>query len=354
MGTLTLTSIFEQTKSRIQDQLDKNASLSDLFIAKINDRSSQWSDNECILSSIITDDSLLGYIGGEDLKLSENNLKEDSLTNRWFLRFWGRRVFHYLVQFQKGYYIAFDGEMEKKFSNINQIIVSIDTNYSARRLYGLDPKEIIIRRKDVMLNINTFLDPSLFSCLIYYEANKLDAANKEFTKTLLAIIKREIGIYTNNGESKNRQIIEDESTIWWGIKEILLAEKLKFRLGQFKEFEGAVDLCLNYINDDVVKYPEEPNVFSEQTFEIHGKARTFLFIIKNLYEILNEFEQNDVIVPDKLYIFFKTILTQTLELEDLRNNHHIYFTGLSMEVLGYCIAHLKGSDIQDKLNYLHR
>lgn len=331
MATERLNSIIENNIEeirRVQKCVDKE---SITFIEEFNQfYDKEFSKKGCILKKIVQNNHLLEFFGGPSFRIhgpiSENPVSFDY----WYLRLWSRRMQIYLSAFLEGAKYIESAKSVLNFENLNNYNTFLNVNYPSTRSYRADQEEFIRQRKDIIHAFKTYLDPMLFSTLFFYKTQKyLLTKDKEI---ILEKIKTEIELYTDSGTHKLR-LLDDESTLWWGIKELLFARGEKFVCGSLHGYGGLIELCRTIMKNGPINYPDLGSTYTEATYEIHGEVRTNLYLIRNVADIIFYLEERNIEVNIELYEFLNEMMNKTLLNEFVTKTKHVYFLGLISAVL---------------------
>ncbi|MEM7167241.1 MAG: alpha/beta fold hydrolase [Planctomycetota bacterium] len=188
------------------------------------------------------------------------------------------------------------------------------------------------RGSDIANFLVTYLDPVLFSTL-YYLVVHGDDTDLEIA---LALVVDEMKNATKDGTTLDIQRVVDEGTIWWGLRVLLDQFGGEFRLGRHVGYKGIAEVCSNLMNGNrrSVICPSVEEATTEATPEIHVEEKTRLRVIQNCAEIAQalESEGGQDLVAKKLWAF-SAIQLDCLAGSDVLEEH-MYFVGLTLEVLG--------------------
>lgn len=272
--------------------------------------------------------------------------------------YWGRRSGYYVAALARGLSTAAefqpDAETKRIANRLAQDARKLAHEFRAKRRSG-DTLIRSLRCGHGLTNFHkTYIDPVLFSALI--ALNALDSQDwkrneelgintpkewQEMRDRLLEIIEHEVGLYTNAGAEKSK-VLADDSTLWWGVYELIKRRGQRFRLPGANSGRGmtqAASLVLRLVKWTLGTpiHPDFEMARTEATPEIHCQWRTEMLIIQNSLGLLSvdwpKNRKRDVL--GALSAMIAHLLTQARdewEAEAEMHNHG-YFLGLGLEVL---------------------
>lgn len=309
---------------------EKGKTLANKCISYLNN------DPKNTIKKILLDSDLKKNLGAQSFNIFfPQEEVEDDYLYKWYLNWWGRRCGIYFSSLAQGFECKVNihrnnPKLKKISKNLRNLSNDFINMYKQELPPGMSIERSLKERQDIACHHITYIDPILFSAL-YILNTRRDFLSDSAIEMLYDIIKREIDLYTSSGE-KITYII-DESTLWWGLNQLIKKYNDKFKLGKYCGYKGFIKICKNLIEDPTrnVHFPTQTVAKAEATPEIYGEARTRLLILKNCMEIANN-------VPDKSWendssFFIEFIynnLLQTVNNNNIRN--HIYLIGISIEV----------------------
>jgi len=352
---------WEEAKNKYNIVLDKS-----LEIAKSCCRNEDDTATQIVENYLKKDNKLFKYFGAQqkDLRMlvfRDKNNSEEVTYNEWCLHLWGRRIYSFLSIFTRGLYCAteceniLDHKVDRKILKVLSKKCKILEDVFKPKPRTFNAMQSLEERGDIANFHITYLDPKLFSALMFWQRMKKQSRenddNKKRLAIILGIIEREVSRYTRDGQIKIKALA-DESTLWWGIRVLLEEKKNEFKIGRNKKgYKGALQICLNLIESDkheIPRYPEKNFVMTEATWEIHGEFRTRLLISMNCVQILQSLPSD--LKEEACSNFFPFIEEQILYAVKSPDNifQHIYFNGVFLEAIKpYLII---GSTVRKKDN----
>ncbi len=321
-----------------------------LDIAKSVSKNEDDNSTQIVANCLKKDNKLFKYFGAEQkdvkaLSFKEKDYGEEVTYNEWCLHLWGRRIYSFLSIFTRGLLCAKECEslLEHKVDNKTLSVLSkkcriLEDAFKPKpRIFS--PMQSLEERRDIANFHVTYLDPKLFSALMFWQKLKKHdqevTNNKKERKLILEIIRREVSRYTKKG-TKKIESLADESTLWWGIRTLIEETRDEFKIGNYERYEGALQICLNLIESNTYgtpKYPDKNVVMTEATWEIHGEFRTRLLAAMNCVEILQ-------CLPEKLQKKASPRFLSFIEEQILyaikspeKRFQHMYFLGVFLEAI---------------------
>lgn len=304
------------------------------------------SSDELVFDLLKNDSKLLKYL---QLKKSpfQNSIETDRIYDKWLIDLWGRKLKYYIGSLEKGIIAYNDTNSLNEYSNkekskLDSVISNLVSCYTVQ-----NGKESLLhslnRRNDLNNHYHTYIDPHLFSALLIYKTKKQSLGKNGLKKLQVYLIKE----IENAIDIDNQMIyVCDVSTLWWGVACLAEIEKEQFSLfkGKFIGFQGIADICKIIINSskDHLKSPDYNIAKIEETPEIYNEYRTRLFVIKNSLAIIS------VVKYDVVYkLLIKNIIDNLNILMNNKDeiNSHIYFVGLTSEVISSVLNQLNEEDI---------
>jgi len=269
-----------------------------------------------------------------DIKNITSDIFSKHIFDEWILDFLARRSRNYLQNLITGLksidncsWIKSDNELKEIISNLNLKVNVFINNYALRLKNGTFFQSDIHDITDVAV---TYLDQGLYSPLYLRLGHRKSDLNNDQLSKLMDKAKEELEKYVK-GKEFDFSKVDDASTIWWGVTELIEDRKSNFQLGDYKGYSGALKCCLKLIENDNCKYPSKEKAFMEINPEIYNEWRTKILICRNIIKLLQ-------IIPKQYLgeyrIYFTNYLSRLiLTCIDCKwKSNHIFYSSLFLEV----------------------
>lgn len=290
---------------------------------------------------LLKNDIIRSMVGGPQKKIVFP--KQFTLYDKWLLHLWSRRLIFYLGMLSRGlnkvdkyYYTTLNRNI---LDFLEDFVEMLKFGFATKLEHTKSMRDSLKEREDIVNYHITYLDPILFSSL-YHLYNYKGKWESKDVKLLYNLIKSEVLKYTLNGTDRS-DLIADESTLWWGISELLkkdgeviTLDDNKFSLSENYEHKklDITDICIKLMCEDDPKSPDPKNTFAEATPEIYNEVRTRLLIIKNCFTIwdhLSELSRSRIY--DKITKYLRHNINRLILHYQVREIDHIYTCGLFLD-----------------------
>lgn len=302
-----------------------------------------------------------------ELQARKPEFSSNSEFGKWYEAIWGRRCGYYLGAISRG--LSEYAEVDKNV-NLLPLTERVSQNASklrrefrrTRRKNDTLVRSLLDLEHGITNFHRTYLDPVLFSVLVSLafaghefpskyagtpEYDDLGIHNQDelddLRKELLTLARSEVSLYTLDGKAKS-EVLADESTLWWGVYELIRDNGDKFYIGNEPNRCG-MHVAARFVTQlatwtrDSPAYPNSEMARSEATPEIHCPLRTQLLIAFNGFNLLN-LQWPETVIDDVRLSLNELIdwsLGEALASweDNLQLQEHAYFIGLALEVLSH-------------------
>lgn len=330
-------------------------------IARLADRPGYLSGASYTLETNLGNPDLVVALGGPRSKIDVSGSQHSPYTE-WLHAAWGRRCSYYLAELAQGLLVSgavfADEDVEHLANRIGESARTLMREFRRGRRES-DTVEKALRFR-ILPFLITYLDATLFSSLVLLKrAEDPDSANYDELRIedvekvragLLELIRSEVALYIEGDEGKS-DVLVDDSTLWWGVTELIHQDWDRFEIGRYKRRTGAVDLCCRLARW-TLDSPAEPDfgmALHEATPEIYGGLRTKMLVIQNALRIL-QMKWSDAQLA-RLQTPLTNLVTQCLDQvqrypsdgEPLAGEEaeHAYFSGLGLETASKCVMYIE-------------
>ncbi len=341
-----------------------------LRIARLADRAGYLSGASYTLETSLGNPDLVVALGGPRSKIDVSGSQHSPYTE-WLHAAWGRRCSYYFAALARGLLASVDVFVDEDVKHLADRIGEssrklIEEFRRARRESDTLEKALRFR---ISPFLTTYLDATLFSSLVLlkraedpgspnYDELRIDDVEK-VKQGLLELIRNEVVLYIEGEEGKS-DVLADDSTLWWGVAELIERDWGEFEIGKYKGRTGAVDLC-SKLARWTLDSPAEPGfgmALSEATPEIYcGGLRTKLLVIQNALRILQR-NWSDAQLG-RLETPLTNLVTQWLdhvqryppdgEQSAGEQAEHAYLSGLGLETASRCLMYVKSRGFKVEL-----
>lgn len=330
-------------------------------IARLADPPGYLSGASYTLGTHLGNPDLVVALGGPRSKIDVSGSQHSPYTE-WLHAAWGRRCSYYFSALAQGLLVSgavfADEDIEHLANRIRESSSNLMREFRRGRRES-DTLERALQFRALPFLI-TYLDATLFSTLVLLKrAEDPDSPNYDELRIgdaekvragLVELIRSEVALYIEGDEGKS-DVLVDDSTLWWGVTELIHQDGDRFEIGKYKRRTGAVDLCCRLARW-TLDSPAEPDfgmALIEATPEIYSGLRTKMLVIQNALRIL-QMKWSDAQLA-RLETPLTNLVTQCLDQvqrypsngEPLAEEQaeHAYFSGLGLETASKCVMYLE-------------